>query len=108
MTTRHPTGGSHADATGNPSLQSPLPVPDEEKAAVAVHTENGLAAASQETTVTSTTPDAREKIGTEEDVSKFDFGFLLIPVWCRFNPQKPFHFGLTLTFAFGLTSTFGM
>ena len=71
-----------------------------------VHPENELSTGSQETTVTSTTPAAREKIGTEEDVSKFDFGFLLIPVWCRFNPQKPFHFGLTLTFAFGLTSTF--
>ena len=35
-----------------------------------------------------------------------DFGFLPIPRHLRYDPTKPFHFGLLLNIAFGLVSTF--
>ncbi|KAF7357362.1 putative transporter YgaY [Mycena sanguinolenta] len=35
-----------------------------------------------------------------------DFGFLPIPQRLRYNPQKPFHFGLLLNVLFGFASTF--
>lgn len=35
-----------------------------------------------------------------------DFGFLPIPTRLRYDPDKPFHFGLVLNIAFGFASTF--
>lgn len=35
-----------------------------------------------------------------------DFGFLPIPKRLRYNPEKPFHFGIVLNIAFGIASTF--
>jgi hypothetical protein len=35
-----------------------------------------------------------------------DFGFIPIPHRLRYNPEKPFHFGIVLNIAFGLVSTF--
>ncbi|KAF9448776.1 MFS superfamily [Macrolepiota fuliginosa MF-IS2] len=35
-----------------------------------------------------------------------DFGILPIPVHLRYDPSKPFHFGLALNIAFGFISTF--
>ncbi|KAF9047971.1 major facilitator superfamily domain-containing protein [Rhodocollybia butyracea] len=35
-----------------------------------------------------------------------EFGFLPVPSWLRYNPEKPFHFGLGMNIAFGLGATF--
>ncbi|KAI6017412.1 major facilitator superfamily domain-containing protein [Pisolithus microcarpus] len=35
-----------------------------------------------------------------------DFGFLPVPTRLRYDPDKPFHFGLVLNIAFGFASTF--
>ena len=35
-----------------------------------------------------------------------DFGFIPIPRHLRYNPTKPFHFGLLLNIGFGFASTF--
>ena len=35
-----------------------------------------------------------------------DFGFIPVPRHLRYDPTKPFHFGLSLNIAFGLASTF--
>lgn len=35
-----------------------------------------------------------------------DFGFIPVPRYLRYDPAKPFHFGLLLNAAFGLFSTF--
>lgn len=35
-----------------------------------------------------------------------DFGVIPIPVHLRYDPAKPFHFGLALNIAFGFFSTF--
>ena len=35
-----------------------------------------------------------------------DFGFILVPRHLRYDPSKPFHFGILLNIAFGLASTF--
>ncbi|KAJ3570703.1 hypothetical protein NP233_g4229 [Leucocoprinus birnbaumii] len=35
-----------------------------------------------------------------------DFGIIPIPLHLRYNPSKPFHFGMTLNIAFGFFSTF--
>jgi len=36
-----------------------------------------------------------------------DFRCLPIPRRLRYNPEKPFHFGMLLNIAFGIGSTFG-
>ena len=36
-----------------------------------------------------------------------DFGFIPVPRHLRYDPTKPFHFGLLLNIAFGFASTFG-
>ncbi|KAF9024563.1 MFS general substrate transporter [Hymenopellis radicata] len=43
---------------------------------------------------------------TELDIPSTDFGFVPIPKRLRYDPHKPFHFGLTLNIAFGFASTF--
>ena len=35
-----------------------------------------------------------------------DFGFIPVPQHLRYDPTKPFHFGLLLNIAFGFASTF--
>ena len=35
-----------------------------------------------------------------------DFGFIPVPRHLRYNPTKPFHFGLLLNIGFGFASTF--
>ena len=35
-----------------------------------------------------------------------DFGFIPVPRHLRYDPKKPFHFGLLLNIAFGFASTF--
>lgn len=40
-----------------------------------------------------------------DDLHK-EFGFLPVPSWLRYNPEKPFHFGLGMNIAFGLGATF--
>ena len=35
-----------------------------------------------------------------------DFGFIPVPRHLRYNPTKPFHFGLLLNIGFGFVSTF--
>ena len=35
-----------------------------------------------------------------------DFGFIPVPRHLRYDPTKPFHFGLLLNIAFGFASTF--
>lgn len=35
-----------------------------------------------------------------------DFGILPIPKQLRYDPNKPFHFGVALNLAFGFASTF--
>ena len=35
-----------------------------------------------------------------------DFGIIPIPDWLRYDPEKPFHFGMFLNILFGVTSTF--
>ena len=35
-----------------------------------------------------------------------DFGFIPVPRHLRYDPTKPFYFGLSLNIAFGLASTF--
>lgn len=35
-----------------------------------------------------------------------DFGFMPVPRHLRYDPTKPFHFGLVLNAGFGLASTF--
>ena len=35
-----------------------------------------------------------------------DFGFMPVPRHLRYDPTKPFHFGLLLNIAFGFASTF--
>ncbi len=37
-----------------------------------------------------------------------DFGIIPIPTHLRYNPAKPFHFGMVLNIAFGLISTFSV
>jgi hypothetical protein len=36
-----------------------------------------------------------------------DFGFVPIPRGLRYDPDKPFHFGIVLNISFGIASTFG-
>ncbi len=51
-----------------------------------------------------------ERAGDSTDeVPRFtkDFGFLPIPRRLRYDPEKPFHFGLLLNISFGFASTFG-
>ncbi len=38
---------------------------------------------------------------------KRDFGIIPIPVHLIYDPEVPFHFGLTLNILFGVTCTFG-
>lgn len=38
--------------------------------------------------------------------SQTDFGFIPIPKRLRYDPDRPFHFGMTLNIAFGFASTF--
>ncbi len=44
---------------------------------------------------------------TEPNIPSTDLGFVPIPKRLRYDPNKPFHFGLTLNIAFGFASTFG-
>ncbi len=37
-----------------------------------------------------------------------DFGFLPIPKHVRYDPERPFHFGLLMNIIFGVASTFSM
>ena len=39
-------------------------------------------------------------------LSPKDFGFIPVPRHLRYDPEKPFYFGLSLNIAFGLASTF--
>lgn len=55
-------------------------------------------------TVTLTGPSLENEI---HDVYTTDFGFIPIPKSLRYNPDKPFHFGLLMNAAFGFASTFG-
>lgn len=41
----------------------------------------------------------------KEPLRRFDFGFLPILPRLRYDPEKPFHFGLGLNIFFGLAST---
>ena len=41
------------------------------------------------------------------DIPATDFGILPIPKRLRYDPNKPFHFGLLLNMSFGFASTFG-
>lgn len=41
-----------------------------------------------------------------EDAPSTDFGILPIPKRLRYDPDKPFHFGLVLNASFGFASTF--
>ena len=40
-------------------------------------------------------------------VPSTDFGILPIPKRLRYDPDKPFHFGLLLNLSFGFACTFG-
>lgn len=40
-------------------------------------------------------------------VPSTDFGIIPIPKRLRYDPDKPFHFGLLLNVSFGFASTFG-
>lgn len=42
----------------------------------------------------------------EDPMKARDLGFLPIPLRLRYDPAKPFHFGLVLNVAFGFASTF--
>ncbi|KAH7913381.1 major facilitator superfamily domain-containing protein [Hygrophoropsis aurantiaca] len=62
-----------------------------------------------ETIVETTTHDVTMNSKEENDLSDIntrDFGFVPIPKRLRFNPEKPFHFGLVLNCSFGFASTF--
>ncbi|KAJ7268030.1 major facilitator superfamily domain-containing protein [Mycena rebaudengoi] len=52
---------------------------------------------------TTSAPDS--EIGREISLA-YDFGFLPIPPRLRYDPKKPFHFGLVLNILFGFASTF--
>ena len=43
----------------------------------------------------------------DSDMSSTDFRILPIPKRLRYDPDKPFHFGLLLNVSFGFASTFG-
>ncbi|KAG6826980.1 hypothetical protein H0H92_013685 [Tricholoma furcatifolium] len=43
---------------------------------------------------------------TTATIQAYDFGFLPIPRRLRYDPEKPFQFGLLLNIVFGLSSTF--
>ncbi|ESK85856.1 membrane protein [Moniliophthora roreri MCA 2997] len=52
-----------------------------------------------------------ERLETPENTDssrphKTDFGFIPIPKRLRYDPEKPFHFGIVLQVAFGFASTF--
>ncbi|KAG8714920.1 hypothetical protein FRC08_011243 [Ceratobasidium sp. 394] len=41
----------------------------------------------------------------KDSIRRFDFGFIPIPSRLRYDPERPFHFGLALNIFFGLAST---
>jgi hypothetical protein len=43
---------------------------------------------------------------TQESWSTKDFGLIPIPKRLRYNPDKPFHFGILLNASFGFACTF--
>ncbi|KIJ14980.1 Drug:H+ antiporter-1 family protein [Paxillus involutus ATCC 200175] len=47
-----------------------------------------------------------DKVEDERLVPSTDFGFLPVPKRLRYDPNKPFHFGLLLNASFGFASTF--
>ena len=52
-------------------------------------------------------PSGSKDTGTHsEAIVTKEFGFLLIPLHLRYDPTKPFHFGLLLNIGFGFASTF--
>lgn len=57
-----------------------------------------------------TTPNVHVHDGPEQnhrrDHPSKDFGFLPIPKRLRYDPDKPFQFGLVMNISFGFTSTF--
>ncbi|KAG6914647.1 hypothetical protein DXG01_016121 [Tephrocybe rancida] len=61
---------------------------------------------------TMTTPPSHKANSTETDTDATfhantkDFNFVPIPHRLRYNPKKPFHFGLLLNLSFGFASTF--
>ena len=58
-------------------------------------------------------PTTKTEVGEPRPIDKnvkgapsTDFGFLPIPKRLRYDPDKPFHFGLVLNASFGFASTF--
>jgi hypothetical protein len=59
------------------------------------------------TQLSSETPGAAAQALNDENLRRTkDFGFLPIPPSCRYDPDKPIHFGLVRIIVFGLASTF--
>jgi hypothetical protein len=46
-----------------------------------------------------------EPAKVEENIRRFDYGFIPIPKYLRHHPDKPFHFTLALNIFFGIAST---
>ncbi|KAF9219145.1 MFS general substrate transporter [Gyrodon lividus] len=62
-----------------------------------------MVASTTETEVGAPTPDF---VADKDVVPSTDFGFLPIPKRLRYDPDKPFHFGLLLNASFGFACTF--
>lgn len=52
--------------------------------------------------------DLPEKVNDIQHQRSRDFGIIPIPRHLRYDPAKPFHFGLVLNIAFGFISTFSV
>ena len=71
-----------------------------------------MAPSATETLSTRAAPSVEKEIGkVAYDVAAEhwkDFGLLPIPKHVRYNPERPFHFGLLMNVIFGIASTFSM
>lgn len=54
-----------------------------------------------------TTPTVQQN-SNSSDLTQKDFGMFPVPIRLRYDPSKPFHFGVFLNVSFGIASTFGM
>ena len=83
-------------------------------AALQAHVEESrpasVAPSATETLSTRAAPSVEKEIGkVAYDVAAEnwkDFGLLPIPKHVRYNPERPFHFGLLMNVIFGIASTF--